>query len=545
MLIPTVLTTLLASGPGAVANVDDPQSHGTVGDALLSLDEAIRLANGTLPVSNLSVQEQARISGTGAVTTIRIDALTTPTITLQSPLTDVVGQGMAVGRVCIEGMASANGKPVLAGGANSHALMLTRHLVTVRGLRFEAADVAIRAQMPAMAGPMAEMPMVMNCEFDGQTTYGVELLATGTDETMLMVRDSRLTNMPVGFRIDDQTNNGRIMSENENLEFDGVGVGCEAFEGGAGMQTMFALWRSTFVNGARLGKVTRSPTSGKLFMFRIVYVDATCSDHVIECVGEPAGNTMIHHHHGDWTAGPGKYALYTHPRTAQFDVHGSEMTFHSDVYIAANTATARVWHQNNNYLNCAITLDCDGALPNLVWNRYDGCTITVPPLARSPVDLRACELFNTDCDSQSFLAPIDLDGCYRTGGALTGFATEQNAAPQAFLGTTSVTPREPQVGTSVTLAADLPFGVALAWDFVPAYQRPNTSQEPVRFYGDPALAVVLPAIVIFQSSLSVPIPNSPNLINLEFYVQGVAFPLLGQSYVPAYHLPRGERITLR
>ena len=46
-------------------------------------------------------------------------------------------------------------------------------------------------------------------------------------------------------------------------------------------------------------------------------------------------------------------------------------------------------------------------------------------------------------------------------------------------------------------------------------------------------------------SLNVPIPSSTSLIDLEFYVQGVAFPLFGQSYAPPFYLPRGERITIR
>lgn len=545
MLTTLLLSALLANGPGAIATVDDTNSHGAVGDAKLSLDEAIQLANGTLALTSLSAQELARISGSGAVTTVRIDAALTPTITVTSPLTDILGQGMMVGRVCIEGVMSQGARPVLDGGQGGHLLCLKRHLVTVSGLRFVGGAVAIRAQMPMMMMTMTEMPMVMGCEFDGQNVYGVELLATGMEETMLMVRNSRFTNMPVGFRINETTTNGRIMCTGEDLSFDGVGIGCDAFEGGNGMQTMFALWRSTFVNGARLGRSTRSASSTKLFMFRLVYVDAVCSDHVVECVGEATNNTMIHHHHGDWTAGPGKYALYTHPRTAQFDVHGSEMSFHSDIYISANTASARIWHQNNRYENLSITFDCDGSLPNLVWNRYESCTIDVMPLARSPVDIRMSELVNTDCDSAAFLAPISLDGCYRSGGSLSGFASENTPAPQRMLSTTEVSPREPAVGSAITLSADAPPGVMLSWVLADSYARPNTSQEPVRFYGDPATAIVLPALVLFQSTLTVPIPPSSSLINLEFYAQGVAVPLFGQPFFPEYHLPRGERITLR
>lgn len=545
MLLPAAILSALFQGPGAVATVDDAQSHGTVGDAALSLDEAIRLANGTLATSSLSAQEQARVTGAGPVTTIRVDATLTPTISVQSPLSDVLGQGMAVGRVCIEGVPAQGALPVLDGGSAAHVLALKRHLVAVTGLRFENGDVAIRAQMPAMAATMTEMPTVTDCEFDGQAVFGVELLASGTDETMLTVSRSQFTNMPVAFRIDETTTNGRVMCTGEHLSFDGVGIGCDAYEAGAGMQTMFALWRSTFVNGARLGRSTRSATSSKLFMFRIVYVDAVCSDHVVECVGQAAGNTMVHHHHGDWTAGPGKFALYTHPRTAQFDIHGSEMTFHSDVSIAANTASARVWHQNNHYDACTVTFDCDGALPNLVWNRYDDCDIQVAPLARSPVDIRMSELVNTNCDSQAFLAPLSLDGCYRSGGSLTGFSSESAAAPQRMLSTTAVTPREPLVGAALTLSSDVPAGSVLLWDIAVSEARPNTSQEPLRFYGDPATVTVLPAIHIFQSSMTVPIPTSSSLVNMEFYAQGISLPFFGQGYLPTVYLPRGERVTIR
>ena len=545
MLTTILLSSILASGPGATALVNDPSSHGTIGDANLSLDEAIRLANGTLSLTNLSAQEQAQVSGQGAVTTVRIDASVTPVIAVQAPLTEIVGQGMAVGRVCVEGVALQGTRPILDGGSAGYVLSLKRHLVAVSGLRFEGGDVAIVAQMPMMMSQMNEMGMVSGCEFDGQNVYGVELLATGMEETMLSCTNSQFTNMPVGFRIDETTTDGRIMCTGERLTFDGVGVGCDAFEGGAGMQTMFSLFRSDFTNGATLGRSTRSLSSPKLFMFRFVYVDAVCTDHVVDCVGEAAGNTMIHHHHGDWTAGPGKYALFTHPRTAQFDIHGSEMTFHSDIWIGANSASARVWHQNNHYDDLTVTFDCDGALPNLVWNRYDDCVVEVTPAARSPVDIRMSELVDTDCSSLAFLAPLKLSGCYRSGGSLTGFATEVLAAPQKMLPTTDVSPKQPLVGGDVNLAANSPPGVLMAWVFADSFSRPNTSQEPVRYYGDPTTAIVLPVVVAYQSLLTVPIPAVSSLVGLEFYAQGVAFPMFGQSFLPSYYLPRGERITLR
>ena len=88
----TVLVGMLAAGHAgpppfhAVAFVNDPLSHGTVGDGLLSLNEAILLHNGQLAYTALSPAEQQQLSlipGTGSttdVTWIDIDSANTPVI---------------------------------------------------------------------------------------------------------------------------------------------------------------------------------------------------------------------------------------------------------------------------------------------------------------------------------------------------------------------------------------------------------------------------------------------------------------------------------
>lgn len=547
MFLCTVFTAIaaLGQGPTGSAAVDDPQSHGTIGDSLLSLDEAIQLANGTLAIASLSAAEQARISGAGSVTQILVDAAATPTITVQAPLTAITGPANAIDILVVTGIPSAGALPILAGGSQPTILSLQTRLLTLSGFRFENGDVAIDAAMPAPASPVTEMARVGNCEFEGQATVAVQMRGVGTDKTRLMVHDSSMRNMPVGFRIDDQTINGQIMSENERISMDGVTLGCEAFNGGFGLTTMWQFWRSKFVNGETLARTTRSATADKLIMLRIVHSDATCTGDVIDMMGTTAGTSMVHHHHGEWVAGPGKRVLWTHPRTAQFDVHGSEMDFDGDIEIGAGTTSPRIWHQNNYYKNCSITLDIDGALPNLLWNRYENCTINVPSLARSPVSIRDSQFDNTSVASQSFLAPINLQGCHRTGGTLTGFASETAMAPTPFLGTTTVTPEDPQVGTYLQLGADLPPGISMIWDFAQSFPRPTTSSEPVRFYGDPASVVILPALVINQSTLLVAIPNNPALVGLEFYVQGISVPWLSMPYAPVYHLPRGGLVRLR
>lgn len=545
-LAATVFTPVLQAQGGLTANVNDPQSHGMVGDALLSLDEAIRLANGTLSQSALSSAEQGQIAGTGtSFETIRVDPAVVSTITLQSPLTDVVGAGAAAGRLTISGMATSGmQRAVIQAGTETHAFALRTHAVTVMGFSINGGQVAVDAAMPALPGPMV-MARIMHCELDGQTTACVRLHASGTEESMLMAMRTSLKNSPIGFLVDEQTTGGRFMCEGEWLTFDGVDLGYDLFQNGAGGLSMIMLFRSTFDNGVTLAKKRRGPTSAQAFMFRFTHMKATCTGDVVDVQGNASGLTMIHHHTSDWIAGSGMKAFYVHPRTALFDVHGSEMVFDGDVKVAGNPFTQRVWQQNNDYRNGTVEYDVDGALPNLLWNRYTNCTFVVPATATSPVAVRQSELYNTPVDGQSAFAAISLDGCFRSGGNLTGNTSETNPAPSVFLGDTDISPVDPQIGTPLNLSTDLPFGVGLIWIFAFSYPRPTTTIEPVRFYGDPATAIVLPGMVLFQTTTSVPLPNLPALADVELYVQGVTIPLLGQSWVPAYHLPRGEIVQPR
>jgi hypothetical protein len=551
LTIPLLVASLFCQGPSGnlTAGVNDPQSHGVVGDSLLSLEEAIRLANGSLLASQLSPAEQARLTGTGTVVdTIRIDPMVVPQITLQQPLTDVMGGGMMAPRLTITGMSMMGGMgamPILQAGSVAHALALRTHMVTVMGLHIVGGQIGIDAQMMPMAMPMTDMAMVMDCMLEGQTQCGVHLHGMGAEESMLMVMRTTLRNMPTGFLVEDQTNGGQVMGENEFLTFDGVNLGCDVVENGMGNLSMWMLFRSTFQNGQTFVRKRRSVTSSQQFMFRFVHCDVECTGDVVDVQGNGPGLTMIHHHHSDFVAGATHKAFWVWPRTAQFDVHGSEMRFVGDVSVAGNAFTMRCWQQNNRYENGVVTYDVDGALPNLLWNHYENCSFVVPSTARSPVTVRSSQFVNTSVDGQSLFAPVALQGCYRLGGSVTGQATENNVAPMVFLGTTTVSPQEPQIGGSVRLSANLPYGIGAYWGFTWSYPRPTTTIEPVRFYGDPSSLIVLPGFMVFQSNIDVPLPYNTALVGLEMYVQAVDVPLLGQSYVPVYHLPRGGLVRPR
>ena len=133
-MIASLCTFVLALSPQGggdlTAAVNDSNSPGAVGDALLSLEEAICLANGTLELNQLSADEKARVSGTGSVVNqINLDAAVTRFIMLDAELSAVIGQGTVV---AIEAVSSS--KPVLLGGSVESVLTLSTHLARVRGL---------------------------------------------------------------------------------------------------------------------------------------------------------------------------------------------------------------------------------------------------------------------------------------------------------------------------------------------------------------------------------------------------------------------------
>ena len=100
-------------------------------------------------------------------------------------------------------------------------------------------------------------------------------------------------------------------------------------------------------------------------------------------------------------------------------------------------------------------------------------------------------------------------------------------------------------GSDLHLSADLPPGIMMVWDIAESYARPTTTAEPVRFYASIANVIALPAIVIYQSTITLPIPNMPGLIGLEFYAQGIPLPWQNMPYAPDIHFPRGGRLYMR
>ena len=528
---------LFPQGSSVTASVDDPASHGAIGDSRLSLNEAIGLANGTLSRAQLSPGEAARVSGTGAVDHILVDAAVVPQIQLSAPLDRINGQGLPVR---IEGVKLAASWPVLQAGSVAHAFELGTPMVDLGGFEIRGGQVGISGT--DFGGTMMMSAVVHDVHLDAQVVSALRFEVTGAtsgNQIGVMLMRARITNGPLGLRLIDNGNQGGLVCVSEFVEFDGMARGIDVSSNGMGGTSMCWLWRSSMQNGQQLLRVRRNASSTQRQMLRVVHGSFVVSGDVTDVQGSVAGETVFHHHHATFESrGAGK-AYWVHPRTAQFDVHGSEMEFVGDVEIAANRFTQRIWHHNSRFVGGTIVLDNEGSQAELEWNRYENCTFESPATARTAVLLDTCELHNTNVVGNSLFAPVTLDNCFRNGGTNTGQVSEVAPAPSAWFGTTSVVPEEPQLGSSVTLSVDLPPGMGAVWDLAPSFARPTTTAYPFRFYGDPLAIDVQPGVYTLQQSLTLQVPNAVGLVGLEFYFQALSLPTQGQSHTPVVHLPRG------
>jgi hypothetical protein len=541
-----IAATLLAPIPPSTtltqltAHVTDPLSHGTLGDGLLSFDEAIQLVNGTLTVGQLSAAEAANLTGAGGIVDhIVIDPGVTPTISLQAPLTPVVGTGteVAIDGIVLPGPGGTMVMTLLLGTTHAHILALRTHQVTVTGLHFDSGQVGIDVHTTSSGQLEDQMPRIDGCDLHGQSSAGILLTGSGTDHSAVHLHHVHFHNMARAVFLDDQSVGGWAMVHAHHVHMDQVTLGAEVQEAGlGGAMSMCMFFRSMVGGGTNFLRVRRTPGSTQQLMVRIVHCEITTTGDTVDVQGNANGLTMVHHHHSHLTCDPGNKAMLVWPKTAVLDFHGSEVTFTGDVAVAANLFTQRVWQQNNEYVNSTITFDVASSLPNLLWNRYDNCTIVVPATASTPVRIRTSELVNTTVSGLALLAPVTLEGCWRSGGSLSGQVTELMPAPGRFLSVCEVTPKDVPLGTSFDLITDAPGSVAVFWVLTLSIEQPNTVQEPFRFYGDPATAETL-VFTLGQSTIPLTVPNDPAFLDYEFYLAPVAFSAL--PYGPDLHLPRG------
>lgn len=540
LLCATLLASAVAS-QAPTAAVNDPVSPGTLGDSLLSLDEAIRVVNGMLPVSGLSAGEAARLRGSGVPTDIEIDAAVTPTITLAQAPPALHGPGMV--DVALRGV---GGRPVLDAGTLPHALDLRSTHVTV-------ANLAIRGGVSGILGDggmhamMGRHMMLMGLDISGQTRSGVQLSAQGMmGMTMVMLRDSVLHDLATGIEIDDHSNGGAVMLDAEHVTFDNVQRGVDLFSDATGSMTMCRMWRCKMTSGVQLAQVRRGATSDQRIMLMIVAGKFTCSGDMIDALGTAVVETAIHAHESVFRPGPGRKAFVCGPQNARIDFHISENEVHGDVMVAEGRLNRRLWAWNNLFQDGVFSVSNEGAPTSLRWNRFERCTIRALPTNQAQMIHSSSEFVGCSIDGQSFLGDVFLENCYLSNTTRSGSVTNSSPAPSPWLAKTSASTDTPSLGGHVDLTLDLPPGMLGVWQL--GLSDPNVvlTQEPFRSYArQSGPLLLLPGIFAMRTTLRVPVPSDPSLAGIGIYCMPITGPFQGQRHVPLYHLPPGVHLDIQ
>ncbi len=503
-LLSILLLGATAVAQTTVAHVNDPVSPGTLGDNLLSLDEAIRLVNTTLTPGQLSLAERGQITGAGAPTVVEIDAAAIPTITLQQDLSPLDGPAMGVD-VAIRGV---NGRPILDASGRNIALRIRSNSVDVTNLAFHNGTDGVVADASVYFQMMRQL-LLDGLEFTGQTGVGVRFQAAGASaRTMAMLSHSSFRSLATAIVIDDRSAGGAVMVDVEYVVFDGVQLGTDLFIDASGAMTMCRLWRCKMPVANQAVKIRRGAGSDKRCMLMLVASEFVTSGDTVDAAGNALVETAVHVHHSVFRPATGRRAFLLGPSDARIDWHLSENIIYGDCDVAEGRLNRRLWAWNNIFRDGVISIDNRGTTTNFRWNRFERCTIRALAASTTPMRHVSSEFDSCTIDGQSFLGDVRLENCFLNSTTLLGSVSQQSPAPSPWLANTWASSETPAVGTHIDLTLDMPHGMLGVWELGLPDSQLVLTREPWRAYAFPGPRLGLAGIYAYRSTVRVPIPTA-------------------------------------
>ncbi|HLU37926.1 MAG TPA: hypothetical protein VK081_00985, partial [Planctomycetota bacterium] len=445
------LVVLSAALPAQItATIDDSRSHGVLGDANLSLDEAIRLANGSLTIAQLSPQERARLSGvSGVIARILIDASVTPVITLEQVLTDIIGQHHAHVHVEIEGVPGPAGLPVIDGG--NHPIVLpsrtnhahVRHLVLRGGLVGVDYDTTLHYH-PSVVGELVNVRV----ENARDVAVRVRNPRANGSQSPIMLQGVLLRGSGVGLEIVDDSQFGNTEVYCEDLVVEDCDVGIAVAIDSAGGDHILQLLRTAFHGVDACIAVDRvSATSTSRWRIRCVHGSYRAGDRALELDTTATGTTTVELHHLDVHGGigPTGAALIAGTQGGQLALVATECTFTGPVHVAAGTSNSSLRLHNDRLETGELVLALSAGTGDVQWTSFTACGIELDPVCTSlaaPITFTECEMVRSDVNDRS-AGRSRLQSCFLGGSVIS--SNVQNVQPQLtpWMGRATVAPSDP------------------------------------------------------------------------------------------------------
>src|SRR5262245_43196129 len=522
----------------SVAFVNDPLSHGLVGDALLSLNEAILLHNGQLTFAALSAAEQARLSlipGTGTttdVTWIDIDASNTPVITIQQDLAPVLDTTFGL---LIKGF---GGRPVIdfTGPGITQGLVSPSNSLVLQDLVLLGGPFGVDVVQTDVSGQAGLV--LTNVRIEGQTGFGLRVVATSQNGVgRVILENCELVGRPNAI-VHDESGSGRTtIVEVHGLFVRGATVGVDATLGSGGST------RYTFdhvdVEASTLGlRLSRPPGANRQAFIEGDYVRIRAADGALLAC-HPTAWTWAVLRLWDVQAAAGRVALRLGQAGDAWFGEVQDLASAGDVELGAGGAagqgiTLANWRCTNGNVALATSpaqnMTCSEA-------RFDNCAVVAN--GTSPIAMNGC-CFVGGTIAGAPAAPFVLNGCFASSTGANVQVT--SPLPQAQLGSMSITPENVLAGGTVTFQADLPPGLVgvFVLGFTP--DAPLLA-PPFRIYVDLASYVLWPGAYALQQSATWQVPAGVQFVGIDLTAQMLVLPAGTQA--PWLQMPPGRRFVLQ
>lgn len=523
----------------AIAFVTDPMSHGLVGDGLLSLNEAIRLHNGTLSINSLSVAEQAQVSlipgsgGTTDVTWIEIDSELLPTITIEQDLDTIVNTTFGLFIRGGGGIASLD----LTGPGITRGMHSTSSNLILQNVEFDGGPSGLEVEQADATG--APGCTLEGCKFQDQTQFALRF--TGTQPNAigrLILEECEIVNVPNAIKFDETVADRFTIFEAHEVRITGVSVGIDAVVGTGG-NARFTFDR-VIIESSSVGIDLVAPsTNGRPLLIEGNHTRVRAP---VCARFDGANDAVTWMQCAMWSllATPGGTALELGVLGNQVYGDLNEFRCVGDVTIATGGSTLPLTVRNMRGKDGAVTVSTSATQSFAITeSRFTDCVTETAGSGAVAINGSCFDGGTIGVSSPAGL--LQATGCFLTSSGAGVNAT--GSLPQAQLGSMEVSPDDPVLGGSIQFSADLPAGLVCGFALGTVAATPPALPAPFYVYVD-ADAFLFSGVYSAQQSMSWAVPNLPLFRGYELLVQSVVLPLPGLQ-APALQLPPGWRFVLR
>jgi hypothetical protein len=532
-------TPVPSSAFHAIAFVTDPLSHGLVGDNLLSLNEAIRLHNGTLTVGQLSVAEQLLVSllpGTGVtgdITWIEIDAECTPTITIEQDLETIVNTTFGL---FIRG---SGGVPKFdfTGAAVTRGIHSTSNSLILQDLHLQGGLYGLDVYQSDVTGqPGCSLHGVV---FEDHSQFGLRVTGTLANAIgRLIVEECEFINVSDAIELDETPADRTTIFEAHDVLITGA-VDAIDLAVGTGGTARFTFDR-VIIECSGVGIDLLAPaTSGRPLLIEGNHTRVRAP---VCARFDGATDAVTWMQCGMWSllATSGGTALDLGVVGNQVYGDINEFRCVGDVTIATGGTALPLRVRNMRCKDGAVTMSTTASqLLAITESRFRNCTTdTAGPGA---VALGNSSFEGGSLGNLSLPGSLQATGCFIANAGIG--VTANQSLTQAHLGSMEVVPDDGVIGGSIQFFADLPPGFVCAFAVGNVPGIVPVLPAPFHVYLDTAGFVFLPGIYAGQQSALWAVPNLPQFRGHDLIVQSIVLPL-GGVQAPALQLPPGWRLVL-